>query len=131
MSLPADDLVTEVDTSQHWQELESVVGNQWQVYHVSPLWNVPIEIEEPVEEPVGTRGRKQARTEYNSAPSPVEQRIPGPHPFNQPELVRYDEKALKRYSLFLTGYVATHVVSGMENPYKVDITSLKGLKGRR
>ena len=67
----------------------------------------------------------------DSAPSPVEQRIPGPHPFNQPELVRYDEKALKRYSLFLTGQVATHVVSGMENPYKVDITSLKGLKGRR
>ena len=31
----------------------------------------------------------------------------------------------------ITGYVATHAVSGQDNPYSVEMETLKGLKGTR
>jgi len=43
----------------------------------------------------------------------------------------YDEKALKRYARVIASYVATHAVSGQDNPYKVELTTLKGLRGVR
>lgn len=50
---------------------------------------------------------------------------------SEPEQWHYDEVALKRYSRFLAGHVATHAVSGLENPYKVEMFPMKALKGRR
>ena len=41
----------------------------------------------------------------------------------------FDEKALKRCSRIIAGYVATHSVSGQDNPYKVNMESVKGLRG--
>ena len=43
----------------------------------------------------------------------------------------YDERGLKRYARVITGYVATHAVSGQDNPYTVEMETLKGLKGTR
>lgn len=42
----------------------------------------------------------------------------------------YDEKGLKRFARIIAGYVATHAVSGQDNPYKVEVETLKGLKGQ-
>ena len=44
---------------------------------------------------------------------------------------QYDERGLKRYARVITGYVATHAVSGQDNPYTVEMETLKGLKGTR
>ena len=41
----------------------------------------------------------------------------------------FDEKALKRCSRIIAGYVATHSVSGQDNPYKVNMETVKGLRG--
>ena len=44
---------------------------------------------------------------------------------------QYDELGLRRYARVITGYVATHAVSGQDNPYSVEMETLKGLKGTR
>ena len=44
---------------------------------------------------------------------------------------QYDERGLKRYARVITGYVATHAVSGQDNPYTVEMETLKGLKVRQ
>ena len=44
---------------------------------------------------------------------------------------QYDDKGLKRYARVITGYVATHAVSGQDNSYSVEMETLKGLKGTR
>ena len=38
---------------------------------------------------------------------------------------QYDDKGLKRYARVITGYVATHAVSGQDNSYSVEMETLK------
>ena len=43
----------------------------------------------------------------------------------------YDEQELKRVARMVTSYVATHSASGEECPYRVEVSTMKGMKGIR
>ena len=43
----------------------------------------------------------------------------------------YDQQHLNNLAKLINRYVATHSVSGEENPYSVEISTMKGLKGVR
>lgn len=112
----AADLVAFTEESQYREVLDEVVMVQWQVFKCSPLWNVPVkESRESVghHQSLAEGGDNIMRMMVDSAE------------------VLYDEKALKRYARVITSYVATHAVSGQENPYKVELVALKGLRGIR
>jgi len=43
----------------------------------------------------------------------------------------YDEQELKRVARMVTSYVATHSASGEDCPYRVEVVTMKGMKGIR
>jgi len=112
----AADLVASTEESQFREVLEEVVMVQWKVYRCSPLWNVPF---------------KDSRTSIGSQQSLAEGGSNIMRMIAASSEMLYDEKALKRYARVIATYVATHAVSGQENPYKVELVPLKGLKGIR
>jgi len=112
----AADLVASTEESQFREVLEEMVMVQWKVYRCSPLWNVPSK------EPMASEGIKQFST--CEGPRNIARMMAMPD-------MMYDEKALKRYARFIATYVATHSVGGQDNPYKVELATLKGLKGIR
>jgi len=94
------------------------VDSQWQVFRVSPLWNVAWDQEkERRVQDLETSGRTASTNILRMLDLSVER--------------QYDERGLKRYARVITGYVATHAVSGQDNPYTVEMETLKGLKGTR
>eukprot|EP00092_Neocalanus_flemingeri_P040701 GFUD01044313.1.p1 GENE.GFUD01044313.1~~GFUD01044313.1.p1 ORF type:complete len:469 (+),score=164.13 GFUD01044313.1:61-1467(+) len=113
----AADLVAFTEETQHREVLEEVVMVQWQVFRCSPLWNVP------VKENRNSIGQQQSFAGVGSE-NVMRMMV------DSMEKV-YDEKALKRYARVIASYVATHAVSGQDNPYKVELVTLKGLKGMR
>ena len=113
----AADLVASTEESQHREVLEELVMVQWQVFRCSPLWNVP------VKESRNSLGHQQS---FGGKGTENIMRMM----VDSMEML-YDEKALKRYARVIASYVATHAVSGQDNPYKVELVTLKGLRGIR
>jgi len=113
----AADLVAYTEESQHREVLDELVMVQWQVYRCSPLWNVPVK-----------EGRSSMGHQKNlggdGAGNIMRMMVDSSEKL-------YDEKALKRYARVIASYVATHAVSGQDNPYKVELSTLKGLRGVR
>jgi len=114
----AADLPAATDEGQYTEVLEELVDSQWQVFRVSPLWNVAWDQEkERRDQDLETSGRTASTNILRMLDMNVER--------------QYDERGLKRYARVITGYVATHAVSGQDNPYTVEMETLKGLKGTR
>lgn len=112
----AADLVASTEETQFREVLEDMVMVQWRVFRCSPLWNVPMKDSR-------VSGGEQRHAEVNESR-------------NISRLMaitdmQYDEKALKRYARFIATYVATYAVGGQDNPYKVELVPLKGLRGIR
>jgi len=112
----AADLVVAAEESEHREVLEELVGINWQVHKCSPLWNVPFK------ENRASLGRQQSFGEGAQGNMRLVE--------DSMEKV-YDLKALKRYAMIIASYVATHAVSGQDNPYRVELSIMKGLKGMR
>eukprot|EP00092_Neocalanus_flemingeri_P040703 GFUD01044315.1.p1 GENE.GFUD01044315.1~~GFUD01044315.1.p1 ORF type:complete len:482 (+),score=159.93 GFUD01044315.1:42-1448(+) len=113
----AADLVAFTEETQHREVLDEVVMVQWQVFRCSPLWNVP------VKENRNSIGQRQSLAGVSNE-NVMRMMV------DTIEKV-YDEKALKRYARVIASYVSTHAVSGQDNPYKVELGTLKGLRGMR
>ena len=47
------------------------------------------------------------------------------------EREEFDQQELKRVARLINSYVATHSVSGEDCPYRVDVSTMKGMKGVR
>ena len=108
------DLVSEHEEDQYKEVLEVVAKTQWQVYKCSPLWNVQWKEREQEEM---AEGELPSNIMRMSLERNVER--------------EYDEQELKRVARLVTSYVATHSVSGEECPYRVEVTTMKGMKGIR
>lgn len=113
----AADLPAATDEGQYSEVLEELVDAQWQVFRVSPLWNVTWEAAEKRGQDLETSGATASTNILRMLDLNVER--------------QYDERGLRRYARVITGYVATHAVSGQDNPYSVEMETLKGLKGTR
>lgn len=101
------DMVAEVEEAAHLATLELVVGAQWQVHRVSPLWGVPY-----------TAGGA-AREEEGMGACPNVRRLVG----EQEGQEVYDRKSLARL-----GKAMAEVVGGQ---VEVRIEPLPGLRGTR
>jgi len=115
----ATDLVASTEEMQFKEVLEDIVMVQWRVFRCSPLWNVPVKAPR-----MSQAGIQSAERNRNDNISRMMTGTTGTE-------TNYDEKALKRYARVVATYVATHAVSGQENPYKVEMVPLKGLRGIR
>ena len=106
--------MAETEEDQYKEVLEVVAKTQWQVYKCSPLWNVKWKEREAVEM---TEGDVPSNIMRMSLERNVER--------------EYDEQELRRVARMVTSYVATHSASGEECPYRVEVCTMKGMKGIR
>ena len=111
------DLVAETEENQYKEVLEVVAQTQWQVYKCSPLWNVKWKDRETGEAGEMAEGEVPSNIMRMSLERNVER--------------EYDEQELKRVARMVTSYVATHSASGEDCPYRVEVVTMKGMKGIR
>ena len=108
------DLVAETEEDQYKEVLEVVAKTQWQVYKCSPLWNVQ------------WKEREQGEIGEGEVPSHIMRMS-----LERNVEREYDEQELKRVARMVTSYVATHSASGEDCPYRVEVSTMKGMKGIR
>jgi len=97
----AADLIAGNEEEQNPEVLSSLCRTQWRVFRVSPLWNVAY--------------RDQQNNEQDDFVEHLE----------------YNEAAFKRYARVICGYVIANQVNIQDMPNKVEMTSVKGLRGSR
>jgi len=102
------DMVAEVEEQE--ESLEAVVGAQWQVHKVSPLWNIPYK----------GAGTMEDREEGMGSCQNVRRLVVGGEQ-GQEEV--YDEKGLSRQARSIAEVIGSHA--------DVTITTLAGLRGSR
>lgn len=113
----ASDLVAYNEEAENSHVLEELVGVMWQVYKVSPLWNVKM-----VEDKKKTNMSSACQGGENDN---IRRMVEGVEGWQQ----SYDVMAIKGLARVLQQYVATHALSSTDNPYKVDMVVVKGLRG--
>ena len=106
--------MAETEEDQYKEVLEVVAKTQWQVYKCSPLWNVQ------------WKEREQAEIVEGEVPSHIMRMS-----LERNVEREYDEQELKRVARMVTSYVATHSASGEDCPYRVEVSTMKGMKGIR
>ncbi|XP_023346008.1 uncharacterized protein LOC111715006 [Eurytemora carolleeae] len=82
-----------------------IAGTSWSVYKVSPLWNLKYQEQ---------KKKSADDTDYN---------------LEEKERLLYDQKALKRYAAVIQSFLPAD--SSVADIYKVEISTLQGLRGSR
>jgi hypothetical protein len=102
------DFVADMEQNEHPETLKLLVGTQWQVHRVSPMWGLPFL-------PPSRSGGQETEVSIGTCPNVDRMGTEGP--------IKYDENALTRLAQVMGEVVGRHA--------EVKIVPLPGLRGNQ